>query len=242
MLGDSTVMQVCRTLVNLLVHEHQNCTVQISCGRQDYLVGHKNDNHEFIELIDTQNPQDFVIFSAAAHYTMHSSLDDFNASIHDVFSKIESYRRALEMKRHSLVGGNTFTISSSSYVTPKFIWMQPTPGHLNCELGMKPLSSLSGFNAQGEDPYKWRLLDVFNNFVVDNLLAKYNVSYLDTSILKYRPDGHFKVPWEFVIAFYIIGVLIICDDVCAGRCKCDQGLLALLRPRAVRRNWAHFAA
>lgn len=185
MIGDSTMMQVCRTIVNMLVHDNQRCTVQIKCGRQDQLVGHKNDNYEFIELIDTHQPEDFVIFSTGAHYTSYS-LDDFNTSINDVFNKIDNYRHALEIKNN-----NSGTDSFKTPI-PKFIWMQPTPGHINCQLEKAPWSNLSNFNTQDKDIYKWRSMDTFNNFIVENLLTKYNVSYLDTSLLKYRPDGHFR--------------------------------------------------
>ena len=123
-------------------------------------------------MINKTNPPDIVIFSAAAHY---KDPDLFRSSMKKVFVSITEFKAEL--------------LQSNSKVIPAFIWQQATPGHIGCKDNYSPLSSLSEFNKNGTDIYRWRLFEQLDKIAVD-LCLEHNISYLDLSPLKYRADAH----------------------------------------------------
>lgn len=177
MIGDSTMLQVCRTFVNLLIRDHQNCTIQFTCIHSNKLVDDYEDmnQRELLHYVRKESPPDFVIFSTAAHY---NNITLFDGVIRETFTKIDKFKQDIAVLNQTKI--------------PQFIWMQPTPGHIGCTKNLYPLSNLSSFDV-GEDKYHWRLFDKFNDLVVGESLQRYNVSYLDLTPLKYRPDAHLMV-------------------------------------------------
>ena len=200
MIGDSTTMQKCITLINMIVRENEYCSDQIVCVRNDLLIpreklpyDHTNKFHnpfKFTVFVEAVMP-DIILVNTGHHYTLlQNALSAFAETIELFVDEVKTIKRKYERVNRP---------------APLIYWIQQQYGHRGCEgeRGLKPMD-MGSLEREGvlntntntntntnasEDKYNWRHLETFDQIAKD-LFLLHNLSYLDLSPLKYRSDAH----------------------------------------------------
>jgi len=174
LIGDSTLMQMCTTLINMLTRDdRQNCAEQVFCARTNMLFAHDlmADKRNFTYFFEKFVP-DVILFSTGAHYGNRVHL--FNQTINAVAAII------MDIKSKA----------NKTSTSPIFYWVGITVGHIGCQFIYEPLLNISNSTwNDGDDIYSWRFLPMFDQ-MAKKLFERINVSYMDISPLRYRADSH----------------------------------------------------
>ena len=176
--GDSTQVQTFATLTNMIQSGNASCNSQITFGRSNLLVyglkGGKN-LHEWVQI---SNLPDIVVIACAAH--LHD-LGDMQFVLQHLAPMMQRIRDLYQEKGRSV----------------SFAWKTSNPPHFNCTVLHEPLAEAAPLSPQDlkSDNYEWHLFPDFDAMAV-NASKTLNMTILDVTPLRLRPDAHTGVTWK----------------------------------------------
>lgn len=175
--GDSTQVQTFATLTNMIQAGNGSCNSNITFGRSNVLVyglkGGKN-LHEWVQI---SNLPDIVVVTCAAH------LHDLG----DMMFVLEHLTPMLQ-RVHDLYHAAGKNVSVA--------WKTSNPPHFNCTLVREPTTAVAPeLIHDGEKYPEWNLFAQFDAMAV-NASKGLNMTVLDMTPLRLRPDAHPGVTWR----------------------------------------------
>lgn len=180
-IGDSTMSQTARTLMNLIraqkpYPEASACLNNVIYAHSNHIMEINSTRYDWADFVLMYDPH-IVILGTGAHFhsvehyetLMKTFARDF---VHFQERRVSTYIPLGKLSNHTI----------------SFVWKSINPGHLNCTHATMPVETKASIDAS-LDRYSWGLFDTYDTISRD-LALRHNMSYLDMYPLALRPDAH----------------------------------------------------